>query len=123
MNEELLHIELEIYYDINDDKDVLLQNISDIIVDNETEFYKRMHKICIQYNDRANFLEESLEVQDINLENSEGIVEVSYDFDAYHGCKDIDQGDTVTDEWSFKLIGKSIIFDIKIPDLEREDEI
>ena len=98
-----LHVELELLYDFNDGIDVLSEHISDVISDNESEFGERMGRICSKYDMRAELVSETLQVHDVSLASTGGVVGVTYDYDAYYGCKDMCHGDAIEDEWKFAL--------------------
>lgn len=118
-----LHIELELQYSLGDDEYLLTQNISDVVIENESEFNELMERVCSKYDMRAELLSETLQVHNVSLSGYDGVISVEYDYDAYYGCKDMDNGDGVQEEWKFKLKDNKIIFDLELPERERYDEI
>ena len=118
-----LKVELDLFYDISDEKDILYENISETIVYEQESFYQLLGLVAGTQDSRAVLLEDTLEVHDIELLNSDGTATVTFDYDSYNGCKDNPQGGTVEEEWKFKLIGKKIIFNLLLPELDRTDEI
>ena len=118
-----LKVELDLFYDIDDGEEILCENIADIIREEEREFLELLVRICGTKNSRAEFLPDTLEVHKVVLSNQGGVASISFDYDAYNGCKDMDQGDTAEEEWKFKLDGKKILFRLLLPEFEREDEI
>ena len=117
-----LHIELELVFSRNAGEEELNEQIKDAILSNESKFSVRMARVCGKYDMRAELLDETLQVNDVDLSDSGGVVCVAYDYDAYYGCKDMNHCDAVEDEWEFRLDENKIIFDLELPERERNDE-
>ena len=137
-----LHVELNLLYSIDDLKDEdsmdddecyldyiyekeceFTQNIENVVLKEVSEFEIYMGEVSAQYNIRASYITDTLRVNDINinLPSVLGSVSVEYEYDAYSGCRDMDDSDTIDEVWNFQIKGNKVIFDLKIP--ERDDEI
>jgi hypothetical protein len=118
-----LHIELDLAFDDSADDQISVDVITDTVLINAAMFWQRMQILCEQAEPRANLIEDSLAITYISLSDQGRIVSVEFEYEAYYGCKDMDHSDAVQDEWEFDIIGNKLIFDLDIPDLERDDEI
>jgi hypothetical protein len=137
-----LHVELSLFYSIDDLKDEdsmdeeecygdyifekeckFAQNIENAILENESEFNIYMNEVSTQYNIRALYMTGTLRVNEVRiiLPSASGSVSVEYDYDAYYGCQDMDVSGSIDESWNFQIEGNKVIFDLEIP--ERDDEI
>jgi len=129
-----LNITLPIVVDVDMEESQLQQSIQDSILHHESEFYERMASVCVQYDMRAELCEGSLDVESVSLGalelteddelvlNFTGSVEVTYDWYAHYGCKDMCGGDQVNDRWEFNAVDSEISFSLEIQQ-ERVDEL
>ncbi|MEL3914686.1 hypothetical protein [Aeromonas caviae] len=130
-----LNIEIYISPDDECDVDYLKDIISDAICENENSFFPITTTLCEEKDLRATYLDGSLCVECIDFKNPDifdtegnilddidGIANVSFEYDAYYGCKDMDNGGEVEDSWSFKLSKGKVIFSFEMPEV-RHDEI
>ncbi|HBI3715948.1 TPA: hypothetical protein K4M41_004789 [Vibrio parahaemolyticus] len=130
-----LELELDIYYEEISDLEDLKSAIADCVIENELEFTSRTGVLCSQADVRASYLEGSLDVEHIEfstpnifddnqefIQNVSGTISVSFEYDAYYGCKDMDNGDLIDDAWGFELSDEKLKFCLEIPE-ERYDEI
>ncbi|NOI20794.1 hypothetical protein F0223_21455 [Vibrio coralliilyticus] len=129
-----LYRELDIYFESEFDSEDLKAAISEAIVENESEFGEVTGGHCSQTDVRARYLPDSLEVEYIEFTTSiydeedciasdiSGYAQVSFEYAAYYGCKDLDGGDSLDDCWNFRLLDGKLIFNIDIPE-QRYDEL
>ncbi|MDT8826907.1 hypothetical protein NX014_21935, partial [Vibrio vulnificus] len=133
--QKVLKLDISIDYDEDLDLDDLKEIIAEAVIDNELEFTPRTGVLCAQADLRGSYIEESLLVEFVEFNSSDvfdsqglildslsGTISVSFDYDAYYGCKDMDGGDQLEDSWTFELSGKILKFRLDIPE-ERYDEI
>ncbi len=118
---ETLHVEIELHCEHQTEAE-LIECIKDAITSNESEFYELMGRTCRKIEMRAEISEESLEVSDVSMSASGGVVSVEYEYSAYYGCKDADHSDYLNDDWKFHLDNNKLIFDLSLPEVERYDE-
>lgn len=129
-----LYLELDIYYESEFDSEGLKAAIGEAIVENESEFGEVTGGHCSQADVRACYISESLDVEYIEFTTSiyddedciaddiSGYAQVSFEYTAYSGCKDLDGGDSLDDCWKFRLLGGKLIFKLNVPE-QRFDEI
>ncbi|ACH63811.1 hypothetical protein LZS85_18905 [Aliivibrio fischeri] len=130
---------LELSLPIIIERDIDYSDVSQIIErcisDFESEFIPVIAPICIQYDPRADFCEGSLNVESVSFDNLEtddedllildgcitGSVDVTFDWYAHYGCKDMHAEDQVDDSWAFRIENDELKFSLVIPE-ERYDE-
>ncbi len=118
-----LRIEIELIFTSEDREQVDAKEIEDTIISNESEFYPRMGVLCALSDRRANLIEGSLVIEELEFNNEGGVASVVFDYEAYYGCKDMDHSDAIQDDWEFEIKGNKLIFVLEIPEIDREDEI
>lgn len=123
-----LSLSLPVVVDVNMTERSLVQVIKDAILTFQNNFIPRMAQVCTQYDLRADYCEGSLAVEDISFDSLEtndddelvlditGNAEVTYDWYAHYGCKDMCGGDQLNDSWEFHLQGSELNFSLEIPE-------
>lgn len=120
-----LHLEFSFEIAHENREEQLEYVVKNIIEENANAFNERMSRVSIQYDMRAEVLTDTFAVTEvaINFDDNVGTACVEYDWAAYYGCKDMCGGDRIEDEWSFKIINNTIVFDLNLPEDDRFDEI
>jgi hypothetical protein len=120
---KILHVKLNLAPVIDAGEQELRKEIASKIKENELKFLDKMQAECSRHGYRAQYLESSLSVDAVDLYGHGGGASVSYSWDEYNGCDDMNRGDEEEECWGFELEGEWIIFNLEIPDLLRDDEI
>jgi len=118
-----INIELELLFDKHESKDELIDDIQETILNNEAEFGERITTICLQMDPLAIYSDDSFQINDLQINDSEGNVYVQYDWTSYYGCSNANGGGTEEDHWEFQLDDNKLSFEIEIPEIRRYDEI
>ena len=76
-----------------------------------------------QHNDRAEYVDDSLQIQEIiHIKDNEYVMHYEYEWYAYFGCRDMDLRDTSERSVNFKLIDGKLVFNFLILERRSTDE-
>ena len=128
-----LNVSLELLFEDEMDLDDLKELIADAVISNATDFLEILSRVCSNLNSRADYCDDSLEIESVNLDSpvdlsdlnslsATGCVQVFFEWYAYYGCDDMNQHDSIDDLWNFEINGQNLNFSIDLP-IERVDEI
>lgn len=131
---EQLCVELKISYVDEWGQQELEHEIKKVVENNNQEFEKITQGHSSLTDIRAEYIADSLEVDEIQFSTSIydendmiidellGFMRVSFGYTAFQGCKDLDSGGWLEDTWHFHMVDRMLVFRLDIPE-QRYDEI
>lgn len=116
--------DLKCYEDyISEKGSEIAEYLEEIIPKNQSKFQYYIWDVVSERNSLANVGVLKVSNININLSSLSGYAYVTYDYSVYHGCDDMNIYDKIDDNWSFKIEGRKVIFNLEFKEYERNDEI
>ena len=112
MNEKLV-VKIPLAYPLSVDSGT----IEELVVTHQADFYPLFERAIDIDDGRVRLVEDSLEVVQVDFDETEksGYVEVDFMSEFYAGCKDMNSDDWHNEELPFRIENSTLIFEIDLP--------